>query len=290
MGTPVGVPSLFRNTLFAVTQDGRLVAFDPNLGGQGVIAFDTGNETQSISVVGSQTTLTGNVAAVTSGTTGTITVASVANLPVAGLPASPFEIQIGGELMTVTSRAGLTLTVTRGVHGTIGAAHATGDGVFLKGGFFSLTFDDGTTLQTTAPLAFNSPDVTSTDEIQTVDVLSYADGAPTYTLSFVDNRYHTSTLTGALDMTAADLSFTVQNGASFPASNFIVRIDDEEIFVTSRVGNTFNVGLLANRGIHGTTRASHFAVTATGTANPPATVVEVLTTTLDAAVPVTTTT
>ena len=46
------VDGFYANKLFAVTADGRLVAFDPT-SGNGVIAFDSNNEVQTVSVTGS---------------------------------------------------------------------------------------------------------------------------------------------------------------------------------------------------------------------------------------------
>jgi hypothetical protein len=48
-----------------------------------------------------------------------------------GLPAAPFTIRIGGELLTVNSVSGTALTVIRGIQGTSAAAHPQGAAVLL---------------------------------------------------------------------------------------------------------------------------------------------------------------
>ena len=348
-GAGVNIPGYFKNDLFASTQDGRLVAFDPANLGSGVIAFDSNNQVQTVSVNGNQTTLNGAI----SGSTTSINVASAALLPattpfdiqiggelmtvtsVAGtnltvvrgnnanvisqtslaasltaaatsvtvvnastLPATPFMIRVGTETMRVTGVAGNTLTVVRGQSGTLAlghnandivtqtsAAHINGDLVFQKGSYYTLSFDSGAAVSTTAPLSFNAPSSVSVDESQSVDTVAYSG---TYTLDFVNNLYHTTALTGAVDLTAAATTFTVQSGAAFPNSNFIIRVDNELMLVTTRVGNTFTVV----RHVDGSSAATHFAKTTTGATNPPATVFEVLTTSLSAGIdnnPLTTT-
>ena len=81
-----------------------------------------------------KTALASAVASATSGATGTIKVASAAGFPTGNLP---FNILIDSEVMTVTAVSGAgdtTWTVTRGVNGTIAAAHAAGAIVFVSGG------------------------------------------------------------------------------------------------------------------------------------------------------------
>lgn len=43
-----------------------------------------------------------------------------------GVPATPFRIRIGNELLLVTARAGFNCTVTRGIEGSVAAAHSAG--------------------------------------------------------------------------------------------------------------------------------------------------------------------
>jgi hypothetical protein len=60
-----------------------------------------------------------------------------------------------------------------------------------------------------------------------------------------------STLAATID--SAVQSLTVASGSLFPASNFIITIDDERILVGTRTGNTFSS---LTRG-YGSTAASH---------------------------------
>ncbi len=71
-----------------------------------------------------ETTLTAAISSLAT----SITLASVAGLPVAGLPGTPFNVVVisTGEIMTVTNYAGTTLTVTRGVNGTVARTAAAG--------------------------------------------------------------------------------------------------------------------------------------------------------------------
>lgn len=136
-----GTPGDFATTFFAVTDDGRLVAFDN--AGTPVSAFDSNRQTQTLSVLGEQETLTGNVTV--QATTLTVSDASVFTSP------TPFDIQVGTERMTVTAvdTATDTLTVTRGADATfvstVGAVNpvATGD--------ISITVANGALFATATP-------------------------------------------------------------------------------------------------------------------------------------------
>ena len=193
-------------------------------------------------------------------------------------------IRIDGEEMRVTASAGGFLTVIRGSNLTTISSHLLNASVLrvAPGSNFTLTYDSGTNpTRTSSPIPYNAPDVTGIDERQAIDVLSYTTGSPTYTISYVSNSFHTAPLAiSGADLAANATSFTVQtgSGSAFPASNFVVRVDSEEMFVVTRTGDTFDLVSTANRGINGTTATVHFANNATGTLNPPATVYETLTT------------
>jgi len=247
---------IYANTLFATTADGRMVALDAL--GNGVIAFDSNNEVQTVTVTGNQTALTANIAAAQ--TVFTVTDASI-------FPATPFNIRVDSEEMTVTNVAGNTLTVTRAVNSTVAATHLAAAVVFeaIPGSYYTLNFDAGTGSQTTDPIAYNAPGSVSSDETQTVDVVAYAGN---YTLSFVNNLFDTTSPVS--NITIGATNFQVEDATGLPASNFIIRVENEEMLVTSRVGTTLNV----TRGIHGTTAAAH---------PQSATVFEVLTTNLNGA-------
>ncbi|MCY2986718.1 MAG: pre-peptidase C-terminal domain-containing protein, partial [Planctomycetota bacterium] len=276
VGAAASVPGYFAHTLFAVTQDGRLLAIDPTTG-NGIVAFYSNDQVQTLSVLGNQTTLSAPITA--AATTIRVVDASIFATP------TPFDIEIGGELLTVTAVDTVLnqLTVgTRGIDGTAPAAHVAGDGVFQKSGYFTLSFDNGSTVSTTAPLAFNAPGAVSLDEIQTVDDVSYGG---TYTLDFVNNLYRTTSL--AADLTVAATTLTVQNGVAFPiasvANPFVIRVDAEDMLVQGHAAGT-NTFTSVLRGYHGTTVAFHNGDITTGTLVAPATVFEVLTTTLTGAV------
>lgn len=67
-------------------------------------------------------------------------------------------------------------------------------------------------------------------------------------------NFASTTLSASI--TSSSTSFTVASGggANFPTSNFVVNIDTEMIFVSSRSSDTFTVG---TRGYDGSTAASH---------------------------------
>ena len=124
-GASTSIPGYFKNTLFAVTLDGRMLALDgvAATAGNGVVAFDSNNQVQTVSISGDQTTHTANI-------TVEQTVIPVVNASV--FPsATPFDIQIGSELMTVTNvnTIGNMLTVTRGLDSTYKSAVSNVGGI-----------------------------------------------------------------------------------------------------------------------------------------------------------------
>lgn len=56
----------------------------------------------------------------------TITLVSIANIPLPASPASAVAIQIGGEILTYASINSTTISVVRGVNGTVAEAHPAG--------------------------------------------------------------------------------------------------------------------------------------------------------------------
>lgn len=66
--------------------------------------------------------------------------------------------------------------------------------------------------------------------------------------------FATSALAGNITSGASSLSVTGGSGASFPTANFIIVVDTELMFITSRATDTFTIG---TRGWDGTTAASH---------------------------------
>lgn len=348
-GDSTSIPGYFKNTLFAVTLDGRMVAIntDATLGavGSGMVAFESGNQVQTISVVGQQTTLVGGL---TAGLPVGATTINVANGSVFTSP-TPFDIQIGTERMRVTNVAGNVLTVTRGldstnrttlsaaiasgtttlnvtnasffttatpftirvdnelmrvtgvsvgagtitvargVGGTTAVAHAAGgtiyeisatthsngDVIHQLSSEFTLSFDDGAQISTTAPIQVIAAGGVSLSETAELDDVAYAG---TYTLSFVNNLYHTT----ALSQDVADLlegdsdTIFVQDTTGFPAAPFNIRIENEVMRVTAVGANSFSV----TRGINGTTAVAHQGDTTSGGTLAPRTVYEVLTTAL----------
>ncbi len=158
----------YKNTLFAITNDKRIVAFDTT--GNGVIAFDSGNASQLVSLT-------------------------------TGVPSSA--------------------------------------------GSFTLTFNG----ETTDPISVNAPTFTTVNEQQTLSTNAYGG---TFNLSVVDDQGAISSPTAAI--LATDSFFAVQNASTAPAAPFVIRVENEEMLVGTRIGN-----LLSNitRGINGTTPADH---------------------------------
>jgi len=213
--------------------------------------------------------------------------------------ATPFQIRVDSELMTVTNVGGGTLSVQRGQGGTTpvahvnGAAiyetsattHADGDSIHDLSSTFTITYDSGASLLTTSPLAINAAGAVSRDEAQTFDAVAYAG---TYTLSFVNNLAATSGLAADIPASTAGTAgevITVQNGSVFPDTTvtgpFIIRINGEEMLVTNHVGASNN--LTVTRGIHltgGTGVPAHAGDNTSGGTIAPSLVTEVLTTTL----------
>jgi hypothetical protein len=66
--------------------------------------------------------------------------------------------------------------------------------------------------------------------------------------------FATSALAGNITSGATSLSVTGGSGGSFPTTNFVIVIDTELMFITSRATDTFTIG---TRGWDGTTAASH---------------------------------
>lgn len=71
-------------------------------------------------------------------------------------------------------------------------------------------------------------------------------------------NFATSALTANITNSATSFSVTGGSGSSFPSSNFVVCIDTELIFISSRSTDTFTVG---TRGWDGTTAAAHNSAT-----------------------------
>jgi hypothetical protein len=161
-------------------------------------------------------TLAANVNAATSTTTtlnGGI-LNGVVSLVVAsssGFPATPFTVVVDSEEMTVTNVAGTTWTVTRGVDGTIAAAHSNGATVTL--------------MATTASLNAG----TLSGNIRSGDSIAFAENGVTMTCAAGSNYYinYNSTtspipLTGCSTTggtTTFDSSATVKDLSAFTALN-----------------------------------------------------------------------
>ena len=251
-----GIDAFYSNKLFAVTGDGRLVAMDAS--GNGVIAFDSNNEVQTVSVTGTPTagsffTLTfngqttdpiafnapGAVSADEFQTTdvvaynGTYTLSFVNDLfdttslvsdlnpgvtsfqieDASGLPTvGSFKIKIGNEEMRVTSRTGTTLNgVTRNTNGTGDVFHGQNEAVF---------------------------------EVLTTNLNGGLLAAPSTTLTIAD-----------IDNVTDPVTFDVVDASVFPAAPFTIRIGAEEMLVTIR--DTGLNQLTATRGVNGTAIARH---------------------------------
>lgn len=79
--------------------------------------------------------------------------------------------------------------------------------------------------------------------------------------SFPNSFYATAnkavgTLSADITSTATSLTLNTGEGGSFPASDFVVRIESEQIYVTSRTTDTFNT---LTRGYAGSAAAAHVA-------------------------------
>lgn len=166
----------FANTLFAVTSDGRLVAFDT--AGNGVLAFDSATSTSS-------------------------------------------------QLINVNS-------------GT------------PNGGFFTLTFENGGSRETTAPISVNAPSTVSINETQSLDTNAFGG---TFTLSYVDDQPAITSPVANIptSVTGNSETIVVENGSAFPATPFVIRVQNEEMLVTARSGNSLTV----TRGHNSTTVTAH---------------------------------
>ena len=91
-------------------------------------------------------------------------------------------------------------------------------------------------------------DVTLTE--QQFEIASFGANSNQVTLSLVE-RGATTTLVG--NVNASQTTIEVRSATGFPLSDFILRIDTEELLVTSRSGTTLTV----QRGVNATTAASH---------------------------------
>ncbi len=118
-------------------------------------------------------------------------------------------------------------------------------------GTFTLTFDDGIQTRTTDPIAWNAPAVISVNEVQ--DLITAANSG-TFTLTHVANNGEVTSLLNAINAGVTIIS--VDDAPAFPPSNFVIRVDSEEMLVTSRSGNVLTIG---QRGYNGTTAAAHAA-------------------------------
>ncbi|EMI20702.1 surface-associated protein cshA precursor [Rhodopirellula maiorica SM1] len=125
--------------------------------------------------------------------------------------------------------------------------------------FFTLTFDNGVTRQTTEPIKADAPYTSSVNEEQTISTDAYSGD---FTLSFEKNQGAVSALLQPI-LTApapgtsqtiqvqnvSDQAFTEQ----WPATPFVIQVQNEQMLVTSQVGNAFTV----TRGIHNTIPTTH---------------------------------
>lgn len=71
-------------------------------------------------------------------------------------------------------------------------------------------------------------------------------------------NFGTSALSGAITNVASTLSVTGGSGSSFPSTNFVICIDTELIYISSRSGDTFTVAS-SGRGYDSSTAAAHNA-------------------------------
>ncbi|MEM6469158.1 MAG: tandem-95 repeat protein [Planctomycetota bacterium] len=118
-------------------------------------------------------------------------------------------------------------------------------------GFFTLTTDAGAFGRfTTDPLAVDAPASVSLNEIQTVQTIGAGTGG-TFTLSVVDNVGAISSPRAVIN--TGDSSFDVQDAGDFPATPFVIQVEDEQMLVNVVTGNRFDV----TRGHNGTAIVAH---------------------------------
>ncbi|GAA4448795.1 tandem-95 repeat protein [Novipirellula rosea] len=125
--------------------------------------------------------------------------------------------------------------------------------------FFTLTFDNGVTRQTTEPIKADAPYTASVNEEQTISTDAYSGN---FTLSFEKDQGAVSALLQPIltaPVAGTSQTIQVQNVSDqpfteqWPATPFVIQIQNEQMLVTSRVGNSFTV----TRGIHNTTPTTH---------------------------------
>ncbi|MEO1615854.1 MAG: tandem-95 repeat protein [Planctomycetota bacterium] len=118
-------------------------------------------------------------------------------------------------------------------------------------GFFTLTTDAGPLgRNTTDPISVSAASTVSLNETQTIRTIGSGAGG-TFTLSFVDDVAAVSSPTAFIP--AAVTAFDVQDSTDFPATPFVIQVEDELMLVNVVTGDRFDVV----RGYGGTAVAAH---------------------------------
>lgn len=251
---------VYKNTLFAVTDTGRMVAFDTN--GNGFFAFASGDESQVLTTASGATdgffTLTSDVGIFGRQTTDPIAVDAPATVTIN-------ETQM---LRTVGGGFGgtFTLSLVDDVGGITSPAADIGIGDTV------ITVQDLADFPTSSPFVINvngeqmlvqSILGNSLTVVRGHNGTTPAAHSDTSTVFEVTETATVTALTGLasssvtadLDAQPTSTTLTVADGSAFPVVPFVVRVGDELMQVSGVAGNDLTV----QRGFAGTTVEDHVA-------------------------------
>ncbi len=257
---PTGVPN------FVIDVDNEQMLVTAIVGNTFTVQRGYNNTTAATHAVGAAVSISTPLALDPAATT--ITVANAAVLT--GGSTTNFVIQVDDEQMLVTNVSGNTLTVQRGYNNTTVAPHLAGAAVSVEPALAApVSSTSATTITVTDPAAFapnNGYDQFVWIDNEEMLVTAVAGNILTVVRGF-NNTVPTVHSSGALITSAGapvlDPSTTTLTVANAPAlaagnaSNFVIRIDNEQMLVTAV--NLTTDTLTVARGYNGTTATTHAA-------------------------------
>jgi VCBS repeat-containing protein len=250
-----GTRGAYANTLFAITTNGQLVAMDIN--GNGVIAFDSDNEVQTVTIAGAPTLGSHFTLSFDSGTglqttdpilytaPGAVSLDEIQTVDVVAYSGT-YTLSLVNDLFDTTSPVAAILASVPGTPGdTFVVEDRTG---FVANSIIRVENEE---MLLTAIVAGAG----TTGTFTVTRGIHGAATAPSHPLTSTVFEVLTTTLTAAsvVDNNPATVTIPVVDTTSFPGIGSIIRIDSEDMAVTAVGATSFTV----TRGANGTIVANH---------------------------------
>ncbi|WP_436714795.1 tandem-95 repeat protein [Roseiconus lacunae] len=250
---------IYKNTLFAVTDQGEIVAFDTD--GNGFFAFSTGDSAQIVRTDAGDTdgvfTLTTDAAGTGRHTTrpiavdapGRVSINEMQTIDVVGAGfGGTFTLSFVDDIQAISSPS---QPITSGADSFIFVEDVS---EFPASGEFVIQINDEQMRVTSVTtLGFNvvrgHNGTTATTHPDTATIFEVVDSP---LLSAVSTPV-TKTTTTDIDSTPGTGTFDIDSNLGLPSTPFLIRVDDEEMRVTNIVGTQLTV----ERGVNGTDVEAH---------------------------------